>query len=74
MTVQTIIELIDHLDDNAKQEILQHLVNSNQLASQPKEKSELKPRVWGLHAHLPYYISDDFDAELPDEFWLGEDA
>jgi hypothetical protein len=29
------------------------------------------PRVMGLHAGA-WQISDDFDAPLPDEFWLGE--
>jgi hypothetical protein len=28
------------------------------------------PRVLGLHAGK-LWMSDDFDAELPDEFWLG---
>ena len=32
------------------------------------------PRVLGLHAHLgAAWMSDDFKAELPDEFWLGEE-
>jgi hypothetical protein len=30
------------------------------------------PRVLGLHRGL-VQISDDFDAALPDSFWLGED-
>jgi hypothetical protein len=29
------------------------------------------PRVFGLHAGQ-VWMSDDFDAPLPDEFWLGE--
>jgi hypothetical protein len=29
-------------------------------------------RVLGLHAGS-MWMSDDFDAELPDEFWFGED-
>lgn len=29
-------------------------------------------RVGGLHAGS-IWISDDFDAPLPDEFWLGEE-
>jgi len=31
-----------------------------------------QPRVAGLHAGLGW-ISDDFDAPLADEFWLGEE-
>jgi prevent-host-death family protein len=34
---------------------------------------EPKPvqRIPGLHKGTVLYISDDFDAPLPDEFWLG---
>ncbi|WP_391540809.1 DUF6883 domain-containing protein [Halomicronema hongdechloris] len=28
----------------------------------------------GLHKDDPYWIANDFDDPLPDEFWLGEDA
>jgi prevent-host-death family protein len=31
------------------------------------------PRIPGLQAGQ-MWMSDDFDAELPDSFWLGEDA
>ena len=32
---------------------------------------DAKDRIPGLHAG-EYIISDDFDAELPDAFWLGD--
>ncbi len=32
-----------------------------------------KERVFGLGAGEGYYMADDFDAELPDSFWLGEE-
>jgi predicted DNA-binding antitoxin AbrB/MazE fold protein len=31
-----------------------------------------KPRIAGLHAGM-IWMSDDFDDELPDSFWLGEE-
>ena len=31
-----------------------------------------KKRVFGLHRGQ-IWVSDDFDDELPDEFWLGEE-
>ena len=31
-----------------------------------------KVHIAGLHQEIPYWIADDFDAPLPDEFWLGE--
>jgi len=36
----------------------------------PIEKKPGK-RIMGLHAGM-WEVSDDFDAPLPDEFWLGE--
>jgi antitoxin (DNA-binding transcriptional repressor) of toxin-antitoxin stability system len=35
----------------------------------PIEKPEIKQRVLGLGAEKDYFMSDDFDDELPDEFW-----
>ena len=32
---------------------------------------EIKPFTFGLHAGMGW-MSDDFDDELPDSFWLGE--
>ena len=26
----------------------------------------------GLHKDIPYWMAEDFDAPLPDSFWLGE--
>lgn len=33
---------------------------------------EPKERTPGLHPGNIIYMAPDFDAELPDEFWLGE--
>ena len=33
-------------------------------------QTDVKPRVVGLHAGMGW-MSDDFDAPLPDEFWAG---
>ena len=38
-----------------------------------EENSVAVTRTPGLHAGR-YKIADDFDAPLPDSFWLGEDA
>ncbi len=37
-----------------------------------QQKTQLKKRVVGLHEGQGW-ISDDFNDELPDEFWFGED-
>lgn len=51
--------------------LLHRLVNGllDQLA--PITPAEPARRTPGLHAGC-YKISDDFDAPLPDSFWLGE--
>ena len=38
-----------------------------------KPMNSPKKRVWGTHPNAVSYIADDFDAELPDSFWLGEE-
>lgn len=35
----------------------------------PIEKPEVKQRIAGLGGGKGYFMSDDFDDELPDEFW-----
>lgn len=40
--------------------------------SQENGTPEKKPRVLGLHAGMGW-ISDDFNDELPDEFWFGSE-
>ena len=36
------------------------------------QQDERRERVFGLHEGMGW-MSDDFDDELPDSFWLGED-
>jgi hypothetical protein len=42
-------------------------------SSPQKPEPQRKKRVLGSRKGQ-IWMSDDFDAELPDEFWLGEDA
>lgn len=46
-----------------------------QVQVEPAESSPAprQPFVFGLHQGQ-VWMSDDFDAPLPDSFWLGEDA
>jgi prevent-host-death family protein len=37
----------------------------------PVEPEKQAKRVFGLHQDKPYYIAPDFDAPLPEQFWLG---
>jgi len=36
-------------------------------------ESAPKKRQFGLHKGAALYISEDFDAPLPDAFWLGDE-
>ncbi len=36
-------------------------------------ESAQKKRQFGLHKGAALYISEDFDAPLPDAFWLGDE-
>jgi hypothetical protein len=71
----TLDELLSELDADTK--II--LTRGNKTLAQvsmpvrkSKSKRDLQPRILGLHEGQGW-ISDDFTAELPDSFWLGED-
>jgi len=65
MELDTLFTLVDALSDEDKQALVQHLTQPHipQPPSKPR-KANLFPGVW---------MSDDFDAELPDSFWMGEE-
>lgn len=63
-SVQVIIELTKNGDEIVIEE------NGEPLAKVIAiEKPEIKQRVLGLGRGDGYFMSDDFDDELPDEFW-----
>lgn len=66
VSIQTIIALARSGDEIVLEENGEPLVKLT-----PIEKPEQKQRVFGLGKG--YWMSDDFDDELPDEFWLGND-
>ena len=70
------------IDDFSIQTLIAHARNGDEILLEengepiakvlPIEKpEEPKQRVFGLGKG--YWMSDDFDDELPDEFWLGDD-
>jgi hypothetical protein len=46
-------------------------LNQKYVSSQPDQSMLKQPRVLGLHKGMGW-ISEDFNASLPDEFWTGE--
>lgn len=65
---QALLEQVRSLTPEQQQEVLDFAAFLRQRAPViPK-----KERVPGLHKDNGYWMADDFDAPLPDEFWLGE--
>lgn len=52
---------------------VRELMNSLQERVHAEESKPAKPRIAGL-GQGKWWVADDFDAPLPDEFWLGKDA
>ncbi|MGA7932139.1 MAG: DUF2281 domain-containing protein [Kovacikia sp.] len=53
--------------------LLSKHVTNQEAVEQKGTESEAKPkRILGLHRGQ-VWMSDNFDAPLPDEFWLGEE-
>lgn len=63
-SIQNIIALTRNGDEIIIEENGEPLVKIT-----PLEKSEVKQRVLGLGVGKEYFMSEDFDDELPDEFW-----
>jgi hypothetical protein len=64
MNMQTIFQIVDSLTPEQREQ-LQAYLEKQEPSPTPKQ-----PRILGLHEHLGTgWMSEDFDAELPDEFW-----
>lgn len=65
---QALLDQVRSLTPEQQQEVLNFAASLPQKASVTLKKE----RVPGLHKADGYWMADDFDAPLPDEFWLGE--
>lgn len=65
---QALLEQIQFLTPEQQQELLDFAAFLRQKASTDLKKK----RIPGLHKEIPYWMANDFDAPLSDEFWLGE--
>ena len=66
-----VFRTIDAMTPEERQQVLDYL--KRRLPEQNSEQP--KQRIAGLHEHLGHaWISDDFNDELPDSFWFGDDA
>ncbi|WP_313898107.1 DUF2281 domain-containing protein [Nodosilinea sp. LEGE 07298] len=64
---QALLEQVRSLNPAQQQAVLDFAAFLRQ-----KVSTALQEPIPGLHKDIPYWIADDFDAPLPDEFWLGE--
>jgi len=73
-TVQDILNAARALSPVEQLEIIQALSHAlkQHYAQELQRDAQLPPRVMGLDKGAAQ-ISEDFDAELPDDFWLGGD-
>ena len=78
MTIKQIIQSrIDILPEQKQAEVLNFLnfLIASQTETDPQQETNIQPkrqRVLGLNKGQ-ISMSDDFNAPLPDEFWLGEE-
>ena len=69
---QALIAEVRSLTPQQQQEVLNFAAFLRQRSPIVAEASTAKAPVPGLHKDAPYWMADDFDAPLPDSFWLGE--
>ena len=74
--LQTVIKAVDELNADELKQLYNHIVETRMHFTEAQETDNVpKTRVLGLHEHLGQaWMSDDFNDELPQEFWLGEDV
>ena len=75
--LQSLFQTINELSADELKQLYTYIVETRLQfleAQNHAVPTPLKTRTLGLHAHLgEAWMSDDFDAELPDSFWLGEE-
>ena len=74
--LQALIQAVDELNADELKQLYNHILETRIQFTDAHETPTLPPsRVLGLHEHLGQaWMSDDFNDELPEEFWLGEDV
>jgi len=72
--LQELIRAVDELNVSEVRQLYDHIVETRGQILNAPEQVRSRPRVLGLFEHTgETWMSDDFDDELPDSFWLGED-
>ncbi len=74
--LQTLIRAVDELSASELKQLYTYILETRvQFMNAHETPALAAPRILGLHEHLGQaWMSDDFNDELPQAFWLGEDA
>jgi hypothetical protein len=71
--LQAIFQTVNELSAEDIKELYKYIAETRmQFTDTPAPVPQPSERIFDLHAGK-IWMSDDFDAELPDEFWLGEE-
>lgn len=71
--LQTLFQAVDELTTEELKQLYLYIQQTRVQFVSVAEETLAKPRVLGLFENVgETWMSDDFDAELPDSFWLGE--
>ncbi len=72
--LQELIRAVDELSASELKQLYNHIVETHMQFLASQSDAPATPRILGLFEHVgETWMSDDFNAELPDEFWLGQD-
>jgi hypothetical protein len=72
--LKMVFKAIDEMTPEQLRQLYTHLADKQIEASLQISSPPPKKRVFGLGGEKPgFWMSDDFDDELPDEFWLGDE-
>jgi hypothetical protein len=73
--LDVLLRAVDELSDEEVRRVHDYIVRTRlHMEGEPSNSANVQPkRVLGLHAHMGQaWLSDDFNDELPDQFWNGE--
>jgi hypothetical protein len=74
--LQALLQAVDELSAGELKQLYDYILQTRvQFMDAHEAPVPAAPRILGLHEHLGQaWMSDDFNDELPQEFWLGEDT
>lgn len=72
MDLQALFHTVDELTPDELKQLYLYITQTRVQFAATSSEIPNKPRVLGLFENIgETWMSDDFDAELPDDFWLG---